>query len=76
MVASHIAGLSVWGGSLKSEQTGRINALLKRAAKYEFAESIYDSGGMQLHIGQLIAFCLKTFGIKIMACRPMNRHLP
>jgi hypothetical protein len=41
--------LSAWGGFLNSEQAGRINALLKRAVKYRFTDTIYDFDGMLLH---------------------------
>jgi hypothetical protein len=40
---------SAWGGFLNSEQAGRINALLKRAVKYRFTDTIYDFDGMLLH---------------------------
>jgi hypothetical protein len=38
--------VSAWGGILNAEQTGKINALFKRARRYGFTEHTYDFNGI------------------------------
>lgn len=38
--------VSAWGGFLNAEQTGKINALFKRARRYGFTEHTYDFNGI------------------------------
>lgn len=45
------------GGFLKTEQIGRVNALLARATKYRFTDNLYDF--MRLYKSTRIIHCLK-----------------